>query len=165
MMVDTLGVPRGTVELFLQRANEKANLYESARTQLQPGFQRTRAMNKILSEIRTTALGNKQEAAKSLAELINENSDGSRIAAIGILQIEPDPQHLPFTLDAINHSRSAFEQYQALSAAKQLVPHLSSEQKSQLKEAIESQRGDRPDQYIKPGTDRYVLSEQILPKL
>lgn len=162
MMVDTLGVPRGNVELFLQRASDKSELYESVRTKLPSGTRRTRAMNKIVSEIRNTVASNKEDASKAIAQLINENSDGSRIAAIGILQTEPNPKYFPFILDAIGQSRSTFEQYQALTSARSFLQVLSDEQKSQLKEVIKSQRGDQPDQYINPDSDRWVLSEIIL---
>ncbi len=164
-MVDMLGVPRGNVELFLQRASDKAQLYESVRTKLAPGIQRTRVMNKILSEIRSAADSDKEDTSKAIVKLIDENSAGSRIAAIGILQVDPNPEYFPFVLDAIGQSRSAFEQYQALSSARSLLPALSGEQKSQLKAVIESERGDQPGKYIQPGSDRWVLSEMILREL
>ena len=165
MMVDTLGVPRGNVEVLLKRANEKAHLYDSVRSKLPRGFQRTKAMIKIVSEIRNAATSNKEDASTAIKKLLDENSAGSRIAAIGILQANPDPEYFPFILEAIGQSRSAFEQYQALSSAQSFLPRLSDKQKRQLKKVIKQQRGDQPEQFIKAGSDRWVMSDLILQKL
>jgi hypothetical protein len=165
MMVDTLGVPRGNVEVFLQRASDKAQLYESIRSKLPSGRKRSRAMIKIVSEIRDATRSNKEDASTAIKKLLDENSDGSRIAAIGILQAKPDLEYFPFILEAIGQSRSAFEQYQALSSVRSFLPRLSDKQKRQLKRVIKQQRGDQPEQYIKAGSDRWVMSDMILRKL
>jgi hypothetical protein len=102
---------------------------------------------------------------EKIAQLINENSESSRIAAIGILQTQPDPEFFHFILDAIGQSRSEFEQYQALSSAQSFLPQLSDEQKSRLKKMIITQLGDQPAQSIEAGSDRRVLSEMILRKI
>jgi len=68
-------------------------------------------------------------------------------------------------LSAIGHSKSAFEQYHALFAAYTLLPRLNTQQKQELKAVIEAQRGRGLRRHINPGTDRWVLSENILKRL
>lgn len=165
MMVDTLGVPRGNVELLIQRATDKADLFKSAQTKLPSSTQRKITKKKIVSEIRNATTGNKEDLLKKVAQLLNENSESSRIAAIGILQAQPETKFFSFILDAISQSRSAFEQFQALSSAQSFLPKLSTKQKSQLKKVIRSQLGDQPAQSIEAGSDRRVLSEMILRKI
>jgi hypothetical protein len=161
-MVEQLGVPRGNVELFLQRAIDKTNLYESVRTETPAGTLRTQKMTQILHELQMETQGEEADKYKVLGQLINQDSDGSRIAALSLLQIEPDPEYVHFVIDAIGESRSAFEQFEALRTARQLVPALTSRQKSRLKKSIEKQRGTQADQPIVPGSDRWVISEIIL---
>jgi hypothetical protein len=165
MMVETLGIPRGNVELLIQRATDKADLFKSAQTKLPPSTQRKITKKKIVSEIRNATTGNKEDLLKKVAQLLNENSESSRIAAIGILQTQPDTKFFHFIIDAISQSRSAFEQFQALSSAQSFLPKLSTKQKSQLKKVITSQLGDQPEQSIEAGSDRRVLSEMILRKI
>lgn len=164
-LVYTLGVPRGNVDEMIEKISEKAKLYEATRSKIKPGVKRTLEMEKIVSEIRSMSVGKQEETAKALPRLIEDDSAGSRITTLGLLQARPDPQYLPFLLSAIGHSKSAFEQFHALYASYKMLPRLNAEQKKELKAAIEEQRGTGPEQYINPGTDRWVLSENILKKL
>jgi hypothetical protein len=153
------------VELFLQRASDKGRLNKSISKEMQPDIHRTRVAKEILKKVRNAALSNKEDASQEVAKLIDENSNSSRIAAIAILQGEPDQEYFPFLHEVIAQPHSAFEQYQALETARLFLPVLSDEKKSQLKTVIETQRGDQPGQYIKPGSARSVLSDMILRKL
>ena len=164
-LVYTLGVPRGNVEEMLAKLSEKAQLYDSVRSKMLPGTQRTLELEEIVADTRALGAGKQGEAEKALPRLIEEDSPGSRITALGLLQAHPDPQYLPFLLSAIGHSKSAFEQYHALFAAYTLLSRLNTEQKQELKAVIEAQRGRGLRRHINPGTDRWVLSENILKRL
>lgn len=61
-------------------------------------------------------------------------------------------------LDAIEHSRSAFEQYHAMRVSLEMLPSLSPEQKQGLAEVIANQRNLR----FRRDSDRWWLSEKIL---
>jgi hypothetical protein len=164
-LVYTLGVPRGNVEAMLKKLSEQGQLYETTRSQMKPGRQRTIEMENVIAEIRAMSVGKQEEVAKALPRLIEEDTAGSRISALGVLQVRPDPNYLPFLLSAISHSKSAFEQFHALYASYKFLPHLDQAQRAQLKKVIQSQRGILPDQNITPGSDRWKLSNEILKRL
>jgi hypothetical protein len=63
-------------------------------------------------------------------------------------------------VQAITGCLSAFEQYHALRAAQGMLPALDAEHRRRLAAAIQSQREEGG--HIRPGTDRWALSERIL---
>jgi hypothetical protein len=164
-LVYALGVPRGNVEVMLQKLAQQGQTYEETRRSMRSGPERTRVMAGIIAEIRAMSTDQQEVAAKALRQLSEEDSDGSRISAIGLLQALPDPDFLPFLLDCISRTRSPFEQFQALYASYKLLPLLNEDQKLYLKRCIEEQRGILPWQIIKPGSDRWMLSSNILKQL
>lgn len=64
-------------------------------------------------------------------------------------------------LEAIKHSRSAFEQYHAMALTASMIDDLVPAQRQRLAEAIKAQRGWR----FHRDTDRWQLSEDILRRL
>ena len=65
---------------------------------------------------------------------------GGRIAALAVMRERPSPQRLSLAVDAVAHSRSAFEQWQALRAIEQMLPTLTADQLRQVVAVIEEQR-------------------------
>ncbi len=158
-LVYALGVPRGNVEAMVGKLSEQGLLYESTRKQMRGGRQRTMEMEKIVNDMREMAASSQAEAAKALPGQVEENTAGSRISALALLQVRPDPAYLPFVISAIRAPRSDFEQFHALYAAYKLLPRLDGAQKRQLEEAVRGARG------IFPGSDRSALSKEILKRL
>lgn len=158
-LVYALGVPRGNVEAMVGKLSEQGLLYESTRKQMRGGRQRTMEMEKIVSDMREMAAENREEAAKALPEKIEEDTAGSRISALALLQVLADPAYLPFVVSAIRSPRSDFEQFHALYAAYKLLSRLDGAQKRQLEEAVRGARG------IFPGSDRSALSKELLKRL
>jgi hypothetical protein len=65
--------------------------------------------------------------------------------------------------DGLERSRSAFEQYFVLYALNVLIDRLDDEDRMRLAQALNRQRSNGG--WIKPGTDRWGLSESMLRKL
>gem|GEM_PF-5580361 len=70
-------------------------------------------------------------------------------------------------LDAISHPVSPFEQANALSAMQRLIPMLDPTQQQRLKEVLLQQRNYSKEkhQWIKPGSDRWEMSDRLLAEL
>ncbi len=116
-----------------------ADEYESIRQKLHPGQQRTNLMTNIVS--RAQALAGQRGAGVMAEKVFSRGSEGSRIVGLALAHKEPQRQHLDLALQGISHSRSAFEQYNALILAAALAPTLVPEGAAQLIRAIEGQLG------------------------
>jgi|GEM_PF-1639940 len=138
-----------------------ARTYERLRATLPSGSQRTFEMTKVTAQARAAAQATPITSADAI-ELFKEEGDGSRIVALAVMRTRPDPAYLPFILEAIDHSRSAFEQYQALRTAQSLLPILNTEQKQQLAQVIYHQRSGEPRTHISRDSDRWAVSDDIL---
>jgi hypothetical protein len=160
-LMDVLGLPRVKVEERLARLHEKAQLYESVRSEMPSGADRTWELEKVVAQVREIALRGGDVGAE-VGALVAEDSDGSRLTALGILQARPDPAFFALVKDAIEASRSAFEQYHALMAARAMLPLLDNRQKLALHDALVDQRSGGEEKWITPGTDRWVVSARIL---
>ena len=70
-------------------------------------------------------------------------------------------------LDAISHPVSPFEQANALSAMQRLIPMLDPTQQQRLKDVLLQQRNYSKEkkQWIKPGSDRWEMSDRLLAEL
>ena len=138
-----------------------AKLYEATRNSMPPGPDRTFKMSTIVAQARAIASQAKYEPLE-VSDLFAENTSGSRIVALAILQASPDPTFFSLAREAIGKSRSAFEQYHALRAVEGMVGALSPDQKRELDATLRDQRSGGPDKYIKPDSDRWTLSSRIL---
>ena len=67
------------------------------------------------------------------------------------------------SLDVIEHSRSAFEQYYGLYLSQLMLPVLRDEQRRELERMLTERPGNAA--HIKPGTDRWVVAQHILSQL
>jgi hypothetical protein len=153
--------PRDQGSAYLTTLRTLARTYERLRATLPSSSQRTFEMSKITAEARAIAQATLITSADAIS-LFQEGREGSRVVALAVMQAKPDPAYFPLVLDAIDHSRSAFEQYQALRTAQVLLPMLSAEQKQQLAQVISHQQSGQPGTHITPDSDRRPLSDNIL---
>jgi predicted flap endonuclease-1-like 5' DNA nuclease len=163
LLMESMGLPRAKVEERVDSLHEKAQLYQSLRSEMPPVPERTWILDNVVAQVRQTV--RKGDTAPDVGGFAAEGSDGSRITALAILQARPDPQYFPFVRGAIEASRSAFEQFNALAAARAMLSHLDSDQRKELYYTLQDQRSGGRDKYILPGTDRWLLSERILEEM
>ena len=139
---------------------EKGALYEKLRSDMPSGPARTFEFTKLMEEARALAKDTDIKAEEA-RELFERGSHGDRFTVIALAQEKQKPELFPLVIEAIAHSESAFEQYQALRAAYSMLPKLDEEQKQQLVNVINDQRSGGAKKYILPGTDRWALSNRI----
>jgi hypothetical protein len=92
--------------------------------------------------------------------VFNKGEDGDRIYALGMMKADPSVAHFDAILDAIEHSRSAFEQYQALELAEQILPQLDGATLDLLEAALLDQTAPRG--WIDETTDRWSRAQRML---
>lgn len=138
-----------------------AQEYESLRTGKDSSVGRTVAFTRIVAQSRALA---KQAGYGSLevSNLFAGKSEGNRIVALAIIQALPRSNYFELVMESITDSRSAFEQYQGLSAAERSLPLLDEAQKERLRSALENPTKKSNVRYITPDSDRYGLKERIL---
>ena len=161
---EELRVMKQELESRLASLSEIGDLYQTTRREMQPGAKRTFELIKIVAAARTLVQHAEFEPTE-VSNLFTEDTEGSRITALAILQAKPDRVYFPLVLEAIAKSRSAFEQYEALRAAEHMLPILEKKDKRELKSTLLDQRSGREGAYIKRGSDRWSLSGRILNSL
>lgn len=135
-----------------------AKQYEQVR-QTAPSRDRTLRMTTLMAEARAAARATPL-ALIDLRHMLSSDSDGERVIALALAQDQPDPRLFDLVLSAIVDSRSAFEQYQALGAVLELVPHLSTRQRSDLLAALDRALRDEA-RGVRADTSRFRLVEAI----
>ncbi len=160
-LAESLGLPRANVEDLLEKLKFNASLYEVYRAHMLPGKKRTKELEKIVSEFRVMGLRMAAETAGLVAQLVEDDSPGNRVAALALLQVNPDAVYFPFILKTIESPKSAFEQYHGLVAAHAALQNCSDAQKMALRSAVEAQRQPLIPRF-KPGSDRWTISDLIL---
>jgi hypothetical protein len=140
----------GQSELPTVRAKmlEFAREYEATRSSMASGPERTRTMNAIVAKMRTLAL-----AAKPLLRefSLDENSPGTRLAAISILELSPDPSYVDWLVArmSIEQPFVLFHSSLALLAiARNCVPADRDRVRDRIERAlavVRSFKGGRPD--------------------
>ncbi len=134
--------------------------YERLRTSEPSGWDRTSRMEATLRDAR--ALGAEVLTPSDVAEIFGTGTDGNRIAALALIEGNPRLGTAGVLVEAILNSRSTFEQYHALVAAESAVDHLSAEDRSRVREAVESvlsgSLGDR-------SSDRRTVARRLLERL
>lgn len=135
--------------------------YENLRRLLPSSGERTQKMSEIVARVRALTL-RLHPSADELRKSFRTEREGDRIVALAALQAVPDEGLLDIALDAIERSRSAFEQFVALRAVQAMVPKFSDTSKEQVRVALENQckPTGRIDEQRSP--DRWALSRQIL---
>ncbi|MFH8701894.1 hypothetical protein [Streptomyces chartreusis] len=148
---------REEAQVLLEAAGPIAADYRSVRGSMQAGPERTWEMEKVLSQARRLAEEQSFEPAEVLRWL-REGDDEERVTALAMMQANRDLRNFEATLEAIEHSRSAFEQYHAMLLTSRMIDELDSTQLRRLASVIKSQRGLR----FRLDADRWQLSGHIL---
>jgi hypothetical protein len=151
--------PQGVRESLDAYARE----YERVRDTMDPGDKRTLRMTTITAEARAIARAVPLTTA-DLQNMLTSDRDGNGVIALAVLQDQPNPRLFPLVLSAIRESRSAFEQYQALATAFEMVPRLNKQQREQLRRALEEALED-PERHISDDASRAKLVAAILREL
>jgi hypothetical protein len=149
---------RDEARRLLAHASPAARAYEELRRTRPPGAQRVIELSRIVSDARQYSRA-EHPPADAVREIFG-GGDGERVYALALMEEDPDVGDLESILDAISHSRSAFEQRQALAAALQVAPQLGPADKAQLSEAVRQQLA--PGGHIARSTDRLRVARQLL---
>jgi hypothetical protein len=144
---------------LLQRASPTASRYEQLRRTAAPGPTRTWQMEQMIAEAGQDARKGDLDREQTRA-LFEQGVDGLRIYALGAMQANEELADFEVALAAIAQSKSAFEQYHGLELARRMLPSLDDGQRRRLVEILQQQRGTGG--WIKPGMDRWALSQEIL---
>jgi hypothetical protein len=147
---------RAEAQVLLDAAGPIAARYQSVRSSMPPGPERTRAMEEAVAAARSLAAEQQFEPAQVLRWL-QEGSDEERVTALALMQARRELRNFDAALATIEHSRSPFEQYHALLLITQMVDSLDGPQLQRLTEVIRSQQGS-----LHHDADRRRLSEDIL---
>jgi len=153
-----MGEPGKRDRMLMDLAKE----YDLVRRTMSRGSQRTVEMGRVIAKIRAIA-GQLDFTPRQLKNLFEAGGEGSRVVALALVQVLRFPEALPIVVDGISHSRSAFEQYQALRAAEEIFSSLTPKHRQELVAAIEDQRKGGPGKYLIPeNADRRGVSGRIL---
>ncbi|MFJ9119784.1 hypothetical protein ACIRJO_30115 [Streptomyces sp. NPDC102394] len=142
--------------------HSEARRYDDLRRILPRGSGRTEQMTSLVAAARDSARESGLDT-DHVRELFGQGGDGQRIYALALMQGAPEIADLDLVLEGVEHSRSAFEQYQALVAAENLVPLLSSADRARLERSLRVQTA--PGSYIARSTDRRRIAERVLSTL
>jgi hypothetical protein len=153
---------REEARALLDEARPIAASYEHLRESLAPGPDRTAKLEDVVAEARAAARRKPHEPAE-VRQLFERGTDGERIYALGLMQEDERLRDFAVSLEAIEHSRSAFEQYYALSLAELMLPALTTDQRRELNAMLTKQPGNAA--LIRPGTDRWIVAQRILSRL
>jgi hypothetical protein len=115
-------------------------------------------MTRIVQE--ASAVAGAVDLGKEIRKLF-DLSDGGRVIALAILKARADPSYFDLLLDGITRSRSAFEQYLALTAMLSVTTLLDPQSSGILRDAI-SQLSEQEEFF---GTDRYAVANEIASQL
>ncbi|WP_028062236.1 KGGVGR-motif variant AAA ATPase [Solirubrobacter soli] len=129
-----------TARLSRHGARIYGDAYEELRATEPPSGPRTARMNALVGELRQLArhgLGEGLDIAQML-----RGGQGEAIVALAVLRVRADPGQIEGVSWIIARSRTAFEQYQALDVASQLLPLLSATERAVLRDALEGELRD-----------------------
>jgi hypothetical protein len=153
---------RAEARRLLLHASPAARAYEELRRTRPPGALRIIELSRIVEDAREYS-DNERPPAEAVCEIFFSGGDGERVYALALMQEDPTVGDIDCILDSVLHSRSAFEQGQALRAALQLRQRLNAADKARLIEAVQQQLG--PGGHIGQSTHRRRLASQILSML
>ncbi|MFC4035857.1 hypothetical protein ACFO3J_30960 [Streptomyces polygonati] len=137
----------------------EADRYDDMRRLLMRGNSRTTQMQALVDAARASAPDTDLRLA-DIRDLFTTGGEGHRIYALALLQGAPDPAGFDLALDAIENSRSAFEQYQALVLAELLTPSLPPLDRDRLNHVLTTQLG--VDGWLSRSASRRRIAERIL---
>ena len=145
----------------LERLAATGQAYAAARATRPASAARTRELERLLADARAAARN--LDVPPERVRRWFEGNEGERINAVAAMYEHDRYRDPDLLVEGIEHSASAFEQYHVLRIALLAAPTLPAEERQRLRRAVEAQRA--PTGWIKPGTDRRALSEQLLEKL
>lgn len=144
--------------------NQHARDYENLRADMPPGSDRTFRMGVLMSEVRAVA-GIIGVSADLVTGLFESEREGDRVVALTLLEAQPLPECLPIVLDGISKSRSAFEQFQALRAAEELLPLLDNAARQQLGKVLLHEYMDLDGKGLREDSSRNYPVRQMLAEI
>jgi hypothetical protein len=153
---------RAEARRLLLRMSPAARAYEDLRRTSPPGPQRIVELSKIVEDAREY-VRQEHPTSEAVREVFASGSDGERVYALGMMREDPTLGDVDCILDAILHSHSAFEQGQALHAALQLKPRLSTADRARVIDVVYAQFGRGG--HIGQSTDRRRLATRLLSEL
>ncbi len=151
---------RAQAEALLAAAKPIAAEYRALRDSMPSSPERTRAMEQVVARARELARERTFDPAE-VSRWLRAGSEEERITALGMMQARPELRDFDAALAAIEHARSAFEQYHALVLVVDMVDGLDAARRSRLGEVLRTVRATR----LPRGGDRWQVSEQILGRL
>ena len=119
-------------------------------------------VEQLVAKARAAARETPRDPAE-VRQLFERGDEGERIYALGLMEEDERLRDFAVSLEAIEHSQSAFEQYHALYLAELMLPALTKDQRRKLKAMLTKRPGNAA--YIRPGTDRWSVAQQILSSL
>jgi hypothetical protein len=135
--------------------------YRRLRGSMRAGHERTRALEHVMTEARRLGRGEALEAADVVA-WFEDGTPEARITALGLMQGDPRLRDFESALDAIDDSRSAFEQYHGLILAELMVPDLTPSQRAELTVVTERAKRSRR---MRRDSDRHTTGQRLLEAL
>lgn len=142
--------------LFEAAAGPVAAAYRNVRSSMPAGRERTRAMEQVVADARRLA-GRENFDRSDVAQWLREGSDEHRVTALALMQANPELRDLDSVLEAILHSRTPFEQYQALLLVKFMTGSASPNERQRMAEVVRRAR-----RRIGNDASRRRISDQIL---
>jgi hypothetical protein len=138
-----------------------AGTYERLRRSMPGGSRRTGALDEVMRQARRFAQETKFDPA-DVWTWFEEGNDAARVVALGLMLGDKDLRDFFAALDAIEHSRSAFEQYYGLRVARMMIPDLSEVEQDWLAAAV---RSAQHTEGFQSDTSRKDVSKEILREL
>jgi hypothetical protein len=115
---------------------ELADEYRRLRSSMRSGRERTSAMDAVVAQA-SNVTGTEDLDVEEVAEWFHQGKPEARVIALGLMQGEARLRDFDAAIDAIEHSRSAFEQCHGLMLAELMLPGLSRGRKAHLKRVVE----------------------------
>jgi hypothetical protein len=140
---------------------ELADEYRRLRGSMQAGRERTSAMDHVVEQA-SKVPGTEDLDPEDVSEWFHQGKPEARVIALGIMQGQPRLRDFDAAVDAIEHSRSAFEQFHGLALAELMLPGLSRGRQAQLKQVVE--RAVRSPR-LRKDADRHDSAKRILSEL
>jgi hypothetical protein len=136
--------------------------YEHIRATFASGAQRTIMLDRLVDRMRSF-VSQVGYTSADILRLFSVGSKGYRILALVAVGNFPDQSCFSIVLEAIRHSRSAFEQYYALLAARTMLFVLDEKQKDELAVVLSDEADNA--YYIGQSTNRRIVRNRILAAL
>jgi hypothetical protein len=136
--------------------------YEQSRAKSPPGAQRTIMLDRLVDRMRSF-ISQVSYTSTDILRLFGVGSDGHRILALVAVGSFPDQSCFDIVLEGIRHSRSAFEQYYALIAARAMLFALDKQHRDELAVVLIDEVDNA--YFIRQSTNRRIVRNRILDAL